>query len=339
MVLTIVETTLTLAASEAQRRRNAEPAPYYMWALHATDGTRLSRGSGPLELVLDPIVSVRNRPNQIGPWFRINSRGYRGGELRPGSGLRVVVVGGSTAFGTGVRSDAETFGAALERELGVEVVNSAVIGFMAVQERALLQTELLGLRPRVVIALDGWNDLGIGRSSQIHGLLSEAFVQIELMAMTGAEVNRNVLAALGKMASHAFPHTRALIARLGPHASPGPLSDDYVAHRAAVFAESHAAMAAACEPHGCRLVTVLQPYRGAVGPYDLFVRQTLAAHRRADLHVFDASRVLERSSDNFLDDYHLTAMGNARLAQAVAPIVRPMLGAQGGGRDDGRGGR
>ena len=136
LVLTIVETTLTLAASEAQRRRNAEPAPYYMWALHATDGTRLSRGSGPLELVLDPIVSVRNRPNQIGPWFRINSRGYRGGELRPGSGLRVVVVGGSTAFGTGVRSDAETFGAALERELGVEVVNSAVIGFMAVQERA-----------------------------------------------------------------------------------------------------------------------------------------------------------------------------------------------------------
>jgi hypothetical protein len=323
--LTIAETALTLVESAAERRRNAQPAPFYMWTLYSTDGAKLSRGSGPLGLVLDPIVTLRNRPNQVGPWFRINSRGYRGDELRAGPGTRVVLVGGSTAFGTGVLSDADTFAAALERELGVEVVNSATIGFMAVQELALLQTELLDLHPQVVIAVDGWNDLGIGRSSQIHGLLSEAFVQIEAMTIAGSDVNASLVAAMGKTASHIFPRARAL---LSPRPAPGERSAGYIAARAQLLARTHATMAAACRARGCRLVTVLQPHRGEPNEYDDFVSLTRAAHQQAGLDVFDASRSLAGGHDDFLDRYHLTAAGNARLARAVAPIVRSALQAQ-----------
>ena len=329
LAVTIAEAALTLVESAAERRRNAQPAPFYMWTLYSTGGARLSRGSGPLGLVLDPIVTVRNRPNQVGPWFRINSRGYRGGELRAGPGSRVVLVGGSTAFGTGVLSDADTFAAALERELGVEVVNCGTIGFMAVQELALLQTELLDLRPQVVVAVDGWNDLGIGRSSQIHGLLSEAFVQIEAMTIAGSDVSGSFVAALGKTADRIFPRTRAL---LSPRPAAGH-SAAYVAERALLLARTHAAMAAACRARGCRLVTVLQPHQGEANQYDEFVRQTRAAHQQVDLDVFDASRLLSGGPENFLDEYHLTTAGNARLARAVAPIVRSAVRAQEAGRE------
>jgi lysophospholipase L1-like esterase len=237
----------------------------------------------------------------------------------------VILVGGSTAFGTGVLSDADTFAAALERELSVEVVNSATIGFMAVQELALLQTELLDLRPQVVVAVDGWNDLGIGRSSQIHGLLSEAFVQIEAMTIAGSDVSGSFVAAMGQTASRVFPRTRAL---LSPRPAPGHRSAAYIAERAQLLARTHAAMAAACRARGCRLVTVLQPHRGDANQYDDFVSQTRAAHQQADLDVFDASRLLDGGADNFLDGYHLTTAGNARLARAVAPIVRSALQAQ-----------
>jgi hypothetical protein len=330
IAVTIGEVTLMLVESAAERRRSAQPTPFYMWTLYSTGGAKLSRGSGPLELVLDPVVTLRNRPNQIGPWFRINSRGYRGGELRADAGSRVVLVGGSTAFGTGMLSDADTFAAALERELGVEVVNCATIGFMAVQELALLQTELLDLRPQVVIALDGWNDLGIGRSSQIHGLLSEAFVQIEAMTIAGSHVNASFVAALGKTARRIFPRTRAL---LSPRPATGHGGAVYVAERAQLLARTHAAMAAACRARGCRLVSVLQPHQGEANQYDDFVRQTRAAHLQMGLEVLDASRVLSGGAENFLDDYHLTAAGNARLARAVAPIVRSALRAQEAGRE------
>ena len=42
---------------------------------------------------------------------------------------RIVLVGGSAAFGTGLNSDSETFAHQLEKELeSVEVINAAVIG-------------------------------------------------------------------------------------------------------------------------------------------------------------------------------------------------------------------
>jgi hypothetical protein len=42
---------------------------------------------------------------------------------------RIMLLGGSTAFGTGLNSDAERFGNRLGELLNVEVLNAAAIGY------------------------------------------------------------------------------------------------------------------------------------------------------------------------------------------------------------------
>ena len=149
------------------------------------------------------------------------------------------------------------------------------------------------------------------------------------MTIAGSDVSGSFVAALGKTADRIFPRTRAL---LSPRPAAGH-SAAYVAERALLLARTHAAMAAACRARGCRLVTVLQPHQGEANQYDEFVRQTRAAHQQVDLDVFDASRLLSGGPENFLDQYHLTTAGNARLARAVAPIVRSAVRAQEAGRE------
>src|SRR5262245_47690339 len=87
LLLALAAAVLALAAAELalerqhadeEARRNATPAPYYTWSTYSTNGRLISSKDGPLQLVLDPLLAYRNRPNQRGPWFTINSRGYRG---------------------------------------------------------------------------------------------------------------------------------------------------------------------------------------------------------------------------------------------------------------------
>jgi hypothetical protein len=103
----------------------------------------------------------RNLPSQQTEWFRINSNGFRGPELKAASSSRrrVILLGGSTAFGTGLDDDAQTIAAHLESLLdNAEVVNAGVIGFQSGQELAYYVKDLIDLRPDTVIALNGWND-------------------------------------------------------------------------------------------------------------------------------------------------------------------------------------
>src|SRR5262249_47151359 len=122
---------------------------------------------GYLELELRPFVGIGNRPHQSLPYFSINSQGFRGREItsRQSSRRRVVLVGGSTAFGTGLRSDADTVSARLEElHSDFEVINAAVIGHQSGQELALLVSQLVDLKPDLVLTLDGFNDFTSARS-------------------------------------------------------------------------------------------------------------------------------------------------------------------------------
>jgi len=90
--------------------------PYYWPSLQTHDGIALGTRFGPLKLVLHPFVSYANLPNQKTPHFSINSLGFRGGDIRKDEKTkkRIIVVGGSTAFGTGLQYDDETFARRLE---------------------------------------------------------------------------------------------------------------------------------------------------------------------------------------------------------------------------------
>src|SRR5262249_25998676 len=150
MIVSLVSLTLGLMFNELvlewidRRERQAwatQVEPYYPWRFVTADGIPLGTEGGYLELELRPFVGIGNRPHQSLPYFSINSQGFRGREItsRQSSRRRVVLVGGSTAFGTGLRSDADTVSARLEElHSDFEVINAAVIGHQSGQELALL---------------------------------------------------------------------------------------------------------------------------------------------------------------------------------------------------------
>lgn len=134
--------------------------PVYSWSTYSSNGVRLGDKNGLLKLILRPYITYGSMPNQRTEYFSINSNGYRGGEVSskiPGK-ERIVIVGGSSAFGSGLDSDSDTFGKLLEAKSSYEIINAAVIGHQSGQELSYLVHELIDLEPDLVIAFDGWND-------------------------------------------------------------------------------------------------------------------------------------------------------------------------------------
>lgn len=111
-----------------------------------------------IQLLLSPTTLYKNRPDQ--PAYGINSTGYRGPELRSRADRpRVVLIGGSTAFGLGVPAR-RTFAAVLQEQCPeIELINAAVVGYVTSQELGLALFELIDLHPALVVAFDGFNNL------------------------------------------------------------------------------------------------------------------------------------------------------------------------------------
>jgi hypothetical protein len=131
----------------------------YGLALVDQDGHVLSKQSGPLALVLDPFTVYANWPNQRTKRFTIDEHGFRATPRRPGK-PRLVVLGGSTAFGHLLPSDASTLAWLLAQRFGdFDVINASVVGYLSAQELAQMVHRLDRLRPVAYVVLDGWNDL------------------------------------------------------------------------------------------------------------------------------------------------------------------------------------
>jgi hypothetical protein len=130
--------------------------------LYTHDGEKFSKDDGNLKLITDPFTIYKNFPNQKTKYWTINSLGFRGREIIPEKKgrKRIIVVGGSAAFGTGVGNDSYTFQSNLENiNPDYEVINAGVVGFLSGQELTYIITELVDYKPDIIIAYDGWNDL------------------------------------------------------------------------------------------------------------------------------------------------------------------------------------
>lgn len=108
-----------------------------------------------------------------GVWTRINARGYRGGEHsreRPPGRVRLVLLGDSILFGTGVEEEA-TFASLLSRRTGrYEALNLGVEGYGTDQELLVLEDEGLGYRPDVVVL-----NFCLGNDATNNGLAADEF--------------------------------------------------------------------------------------------------------------------------------------------------------------------
>lgn len=116
----------------------------------------------------DVNVIRKNKPNQHLNTININSFGFRGEEIsldKPSEEYRIIVVGGSTAFGLGSTNDKTTIPSFLEDKLRtlknnvkINVINAGIIAATSADEVYYIKTELIDFEPDLFIIFDGYND-------------------------------------------------------------------------------------------------------------------------------------------------------------------------------------
>ncbi|MEZ6188061.1 MAG: GDSL-type esterase/lipase family protein [Planctomycetota bacterium] len=164
-------------------RRAARSETHYDTGVVTRGGAPVTLEPGTVQLVLDPELTFRPLPGHEAPGISINADGFRGPPLASEPGYRILLTGGSTAFGWGASADAECVAPHLARLLSegwgtpVEVVNAGVPSYRLADELALVALRGLDYEPDLVVSLSGYNDL-----YEAFGLASggsQIFTQLE----------------------------------------------------------------------------------------------------------------------------------------------------------------
>jgi hypothetical protein len=166
---------------------NTQAGLDYSFTLVSANGEPLSTRLGNVKVVLDPFLIYKNLPNQKTEYFSIDEFGYRTSRISYSSGLpRVVVLGGSTAFGHGLASDsAAIHGVLQDLDPNHHYINAAVIGHLSGQELSEMVHYADRLSPKLYVAINGWNDLYGGmfddleRAYQVLGFNFSVFGEIQ----------------------------------------------------------------------------------------------------------------------------------------------------------------
>ena len=299
--------------------------PYYWSSFHTHDGIALGTRSGPLKLALHPFLGYSNLPNQKTPHFSINHLGYRGGDIRKDEKTkkRIIVVGGSTAFGTGLQHDDETFAHHLEHLLNAEVINAAVVGHASGQELVYLVTELVDLQPDLVITLNGWNDYDLHPLTSKFGG-SNGFGQIEEQLKTLHSVtDGSFLTRVSNLYWILFPNLtkqlESLWVRFFRREEQQSEPDDLEV-ASAVYATNMTKMQRLSEAFHYKFLCVLQPDRDRQQQYRAF-RETAKMHlQQAGIVALDLNELDEQGikAEWYMDSVHLDGAGNQAIAQIIA---------------------
>jgi lysophospholipase L1-like esterase len=308
---------------KAEAKWSKQVRPYYWPSLQTHDGIALGTRSGPLKLVLHPFVSYANLPNQKTPHFSINNLGFRGGDIRKDEKTkkRIIVVGGSTAFGTGLQYDDETFAQRLEYLLDAEVINAAVVGHASGQELVSLVMELVDLQPDLVIALNGWNDFERPLTSKFRG--SNGFADIEEQLKTLQSVtDESLLTRVSNLYWVLFPNiTKQLESLWLKFFRRGEQTRETdLGLASAVYATNMTKMHRISEAFHSTFLCVLQPDRDRHQRYRAF-RETAKMHlQQAGIVALDLSELDEPGikAEWYMDEMHLDAAGNQAIAQIIA---------------------
>jgi hypothetical protein len=268
--------------------------------LVTADGRELGWAAPGIRLVHTPLTVYENFPNQAVGRYRINSVGLRGPEISPTRDRpRVIVVGGSAAFGLGV-ADSETLSAALSRRIdGLEVLNAGVIGYQSSQDLALTVHRLLDLQPDLIVAFNGWNDLfdafwweRFGDGESEYRRVNVIFNGIEKRLLKYREIEWNPGYSL-REATLSIVRNSTMLSALyrslprvsGPEAASVSHSTDpeSIARIADHYASNMIKLRDFARARGSELLVVVQPEHGQVLDAD-----ARAARSRGELPVWPA---------------------------------------------------
>lgn len=270
-----------------------------------------------------------------------NEQGFRGPPValaKPAGTVRIALLGESSAFGYFV-NDGEEAARILERALRdagehVEVINAAVPGYNLHQTIRRFDTLAAPLEPDLVILYAGWNDLvyvvsptpgeetfrrrpiapswerPLGRSV-LYGFVAYRCLGGEVR-LAPAQIESATPTTEG---SRAFrENLRTLAARVRQTGA-----------RFVICAQATAAQSDA-SPELRRLLTHRPELVDAMVVLGDWLRQTLAGAAREEGAIFlDANEAIAPDESELADYVHLTATGEAKLAQFLARHIGPEL--------------
>ena len=119
-------------------------------------------------LLYDQETVLRLVPNQHYTTININSDGFRGPDItinKPDETYRIMLLGGSSAFGMGSTSDETTISGFLQKKFednninNIQIINAGVGGTISYEEKYYAENFLMRFNPDLFLIYDGGNDV------------------------------------------------------------------------------------------------------------------------------------------------------------------------------------
>jgi lysophospholipase L1-like esterase len=124
-----------------------------------------------LAYIQHPVLTII--PNQHFTTINVNNEGFRGDEInisKTNNDYRIIIIGGSTVFGSGLSNDKQTIPYELnkifdKKYTNVEVINAGISSITSFEELYHFKEKLIHLKPDLMIFYDGHNDVEYRKTS------------------------------------------------------------------------------------------------------------------------------------------------------------------------------
>jgi lysophospholipase L1-like esterase len=276
---------------------------------------------------------------------RHNQAGFRGAEIaiaKTAGTARVVCMGESTTYCTGIADDRKTYPAALERHLkalfpgrGMEVINAGMPGFTSAENVARCLFDVAPLAPDLLVYYYTHNDAkarAYPRLSRDYREFARSWYEPHGAGGLAGNIQRRRKLAAGQILN--------LVRRRDEGTWHNRTDTDYARNPPEAFRANLAAIAAIAGLAGAKVLFVNPPYPGianAAGTGTIPpLNRAVAEHRRVveglgrdmGVAVFDLAAAMPYPADDafptahFQDRVHLSEEGADLAAKHIAEAIR-----------------